>query len=86
MWHLLNKKCVSFSVFPIAALKPIQELFFHDSICEIKIHTGGELIWNADCQMPITGSVGSGKVGPGIGFTVNIFNVLSCVVMGQQSH
>lgn len=50
------------------------------------MYTGGELIWTVDCWMPITGSVGIGKVGPGTGFTDNIFNVLSFVVMGQLSH
>lgn len=49
------------------------------------MNTGGKLIWTAGCQMPITGSVGSGKVGPGTGFTDNIFNVLSFVVTGQLS-
>lgn len=40
---------------------------------------GGKLIWTVGCQMPIPGSVGSVKVGPGTGFTDNIFNVLSFV-------
>lgn len=70
----------------IAVLQKNPELFFHDSICKIKMNTGGKLIWTAGCQMPITGSVGSGKVGPGTGFTDNIFNVLSFVVTGQLSH
>lgn len=66
----------------IAALQKKMELFFHESICKIKMNTGGKLIWTAGCQMLITGSVGSGKVGPGTGFTDNLFNVLSFVVTG----
>lgn len=62
------------------------ELFFHESICKIKMNTGGKLIWTAGCQMLITGSVGCGKVRLGTGFTDNIFNVLSFVVTGQLSH
>ena len=81
---LLNKECVIF-IFCSAAEKNL-ELFFHESICKIKMNTGGKLIWTAGCQMLITGSVGSGKVGPGTGFTDNIFNVLSFVVTGQLSH
>lgn len=67
-------------------LQKKMELFFHDSICKIKMNTGGKLIWTAGCQMLITGSVGSGKVSPGPGFTDIIFNVLSFVVTGQLSH
>lgn len=50
------------------------------------MNTGGKLIWTAGCQMLITRSVGSGKAGPGTGFTDNVFNVLSYVVTGQLSH
>lgn len=57
------------------------EYFFHESISMIKMNTGGEI--DLDCQMPITGSVGSGRTGPGTGFTDNIFNVLSSVVTGS---
>ena len=39
-------------------------LFFHESICKIKMNTGGKLIWTVGCQMPITRSVGSGKARP----------------------
>lgn len=59
-----------------------EELFFHESICKLKMNTGGELIWTARRQMPVSGSVGSGKVGPGTGFTYNVFSVLSFVVTG----
>lgn len=81
---LLNKECVIF--YLLQSSRKIGELFFHESICKIKMNTGGKLIWTAGCQMLITRSVGSGKAGPGTGFTDNVFNVLSYVVTGQLSH
>ena len=54
---LLNKKCVIFICCSAAKKK----LFFHESICKIKMNTGGKLIWTAGCQMPITGAVGEVK-------------------------